>query len=55
MGFNKYNPYLKRLEYSGIPPSNIEPIVEKINDNLIVILSGDLADRRIKLYRIRER
>lgn len=55
MGFNKYNPYLKRLEYSGIPPSNIQPIAQKINENLIVILSGDLADRRIKIYRIRER
>lgn len=31
MGFNKYNPYLKRVEYSGIPPSSIEPIAEKIN------------------------
>jgi hypothetical protein len=31
MGFNKYNPYLKRVEYTGIPPSSTEPVVEKIN------------------------
>jgi hypothetical protein len=23
MGFNKYNPYLKRLDFSGVPPSSI--------------------------------
>jgi hypothetical protein len=27
IGFNNYNPYIKKLEYSGIPPSSIEPIV----------------------------
>jgi hypothetical protein len=55
MGFNNYNPYLKRLEYSGIPASSIDPVVEKISDNTIVILSGELNDRNIKLFKIKER
>jgi len=31
MGFNKYNPYLKRMDYTGIPASSVDPILEKIN------------------------
>lgn len=53
MGFNKYNPHLKRVDYSGLPPSSLEPIVERINQNSIVVISGELSDRNIKLYRIR--
>jgi hypothetical protein len=26
MGFNKYNPYLKRVDYTGIPASSVDPI-----------------------------
>jgi hypothetical protein len=27
LGFNNYNPYLKKLEYTGIPPSSLDPLV----------------------------
>lgn len=55
MGFNKYNPYLKKMDYVGVPASPTDPVVEKVNDNTIVILSGELNDRNIKLFRIKER
>ena len=38
--FNKYNPHFKRVDYSGLPPSSHDPIIEKVNDNLLMIISG---------------
>jgi hypothetical protein len=40
MALNTYNPCLRRVTYSGSPPSSVHTQVEKINDNLIVIVSG---------------
>ena len=33
----------------------MDPIVEKVNDGLVMIISGDVQDRRIKLYMIKEK
>ena len=52
--FSKYNPHLKRVDYSGVAPSSVDPIIEKINDNVIFIISGEMTERRVKLYLIKE-
>ena len=44
ISFNKYIPVIKRVDYSGIPPSSIEPVMEKYNE-MIVIVSGDQKER----------
>ena len=38
-----------------MPPSSIDPLLERFNDNVIVVISGDMAERSIKLFRIKER
>ena len=53
--FSKYNPHLRRVDYSGVPPSSVDPLVEKINDNLLMIISGEVHERRVKLFMIKER
>jgi hypothetical protein len=40
ISFNKYNPYYRKIEFQGSPPSSIEPLVERVTDNLIAIISG---------------
>ena len=55
LGFNKYNPYLKKLEYGGMPPSSTDPLLERLNDNVIAVISGEMSDRNIKLFRIKEK
>lgn len=55
MGFNKYNPYLKKVDYIGVPASSVDPVVERVNDNSLIILSGELSDRNIKLFKIKEK
>ena len=55
LSFNKYNPTLRRLQYVGIPPSPVDPIVERMNENLILIISGEVTQRKAKIYRIKQR
>lgn len=31
ISFNKYNPCIRRVDYSGIPPSSVDPVVERVN------------------------
>ena len=49
ISFNKYIPVVKKVDYSGIPPSSLEPIMEKYND-MILIVSGDQKEREIRLF-----
>ena len=40
LGFNKYNPYFRRVEYRGSPPPSSDPLVEKVSENLVMIIGG---------------
>lgn len=41
ISFNKYNPHYQKIEFQGNPPSSIEPLVERINDNIVAIIAGE--------------
>jgi hypothetical protein len=38
-----------------MPPSSVDPIVEKVNEHLIMILSGEVQERSIKLFSVKEK
>lgn len=41
MSFNKYNPVLRKIDYTGIPPSSTDPIIDKFSENIVIIVSGE--------------
>ena len=53
MQFNKYIPSIKRIDYSGIPPSPIDPIVEHYSNNqsMIIVISGEQKQRDIRIFK----
>jgi len=53
MALNSYNPYLRRIVYSGTAPSPANLVAEKISENLVFIISGEVNDRMTKLYKLR--
>lgn len=55
MSLNSYNPCLRRVPFAGLPPSSNNTSAEKIDENLVVIVSGDIDARGIRLYKIKER
>ena len=52
--FNRYVPVLKRVKFSGLPPSPVDPIIEKYNESSIVIVSGDQYEREVNIFNFKE-
>ena len=43
------------MHYSGTPPSSSNTLVEKVDENMILIISGEIDNRGVKMYKIKER
>jgi hypothetical protein len=40
MSFRTYNPMIHRVKFAGSPPSSTNILVDKIDENLVAIVSG---------------
>ena len=53
MALNSYNPFLRRITYSGTAPSPLNLLAEKVSENLVIIISGEVNDRMTKLFKLK--
>ena len=54
MTFTRYVPWMKRVMFSGKAPSHIDPVIEKYNDQSILIVSGDQYEREVNIFNFKE-